>query len=410
MSWIEKIKDDYIITTGDGEEFRPLWLNATRAKEYNTALFDYPNVAGTKIDRSTRKGTKFNFEIYFQGEDHLDVANAFWQSADDNRPWVILHPFYGSITVHPLDISQDNVQLNVSKFTGSIIETIVDDNPKTTILPADNIALEKENLDAATVELFDEEYTPADAELQLKDISKFFALCAKIADAIKDAQGYLDKFNKAKTAAARAASNVAGAAQKAMSTAQALINAPGQFAAGIKDRIGGLSGQFNTIRANVSRITGRSGKKIYEGQGVAILSAQALAAVSPNPGDYTNRNEVIEVAETLLENYNNFINDLDTLQSDNGGDVGAYIPNPTLIITLNQVISSAVSVLFTTSLNSRQERTIYLEADTDLINLTHRLYGLDPEDNNINELIKNNNWGFNEILEIRKGTKVIYYI
>ncbi len=41
MSWLDKIRQDLIITTGDGVTHTPLYINASKQREYNTSEFEY---------------------------------------------------------------------------------------------------------------------------------------------------------------------------------------------------------------------------------------------------------------------------------------------------------------------------------------------------------------------------------
>ena len=44
MSWIERIKNDIIITTGDGKVYTPLYSIGGKTVEYNIAEFNFPNI------------------------------------------------------------------------------------------------------------------------------------------------------------------------------------------------------------------------------------------------------------------------------------------------------------------------------------------------------------------------------
>jgi hypothetical protein len=66
--------------------------------------------------------------------------------------------------------------------------------------------------------------------------------------------------------------------------------------------------------------------------------------------------------------------------------------------------------LYAIGLNAKQERTYITTEDSDFITLAHKFYGLDFDDNTIDELIENNNLGLNGILNIDKGTEILYYI
>ena len=90
MSWIEKINSGIVITCGDGKRYEPHYILAEKSVEYNVAEFDFVNIEGTLVKRSKPRGRRFPIELLFQGDNHLDVADAFEMSAKDDRPWNIV--------------------------------------------------------------------------------------------------------------------------------------------------------------------------------------------------------------------------------------------------------------------------------------------------------------------------------
>ena len=90
MSWVEKVKRVFAITTGDGKRFEfDAWMNPTKELPFNVSPFDYVNVPGTDVTRKKPKGRIFNIEVYLQGEDNLDKSEAFEASAKDSRYWTV---------------------------------------------------------------------------------------------------------------------------------------------------------------------------------------------------------------------------------------------------------------------------------------------------------------------------------
>jgi hypothetical protein len=406
MSWLDKIQSDFIITTGDGKQFKVLWMNATKQVEYNVAEFEFPNLEGTLVWRGKPKGRRYNLEIFFQGENHIDNSKAFEISAADNRPWTIAHPLYGNMIVQPIVLSFDNTQMNVTKITGQVVETITQDNPITTVNPIDNIRLDKENLDISFTNSLTS--TPSSQDIQnIKAANKSnYNISVPIIKVPEEAEAYFNLYNAANSAI----TNAVASPLIAMQAVQAFYNYPALFTTDVKSRIDLLSSQFNILREGVGSINTQSGKQTYQIQGGAIISSQAIAAATPQPGNYTNMKSVLLIMETILKDYNNFLIDIDSLQTPNGGNVDSFIPDPDAIIGLGQMINYTITSLFNIALNSKQERTIILEDDSNIILLTHRLYGLDPFDNNIDELISNNDFGIDDMLIIRKGTPIVYYI
>jgi hypothetical protein len=151
-------------------------------------------------------------------------------------------------------------------------------------------------------------------------------------------------------------------------------------------------------------------KQLYQNMAGSIISSIAIAAVSPFTGDYKNNREVYNIIDDLVNTFNNYLEDLDLLQTDNGGMVTSFVPDPASLVNLSQVMSLTIGSLFSIAFNARKEKTLLCEKDTNIILLTHRFYGLDADDNNMLEFVNNNNFSLNELLIIRKGRKIVYYV
>lgn len=406
MSWIEQIDNDLIITTGEGTRFTPSWLNASFSVEYNVAQFEFPGLRGSLVKRGTPIGRKYNLELYFEGENHLETSSRFEIAARDNRPWTLEHPFYGLLIVQPASLNFDNTGYNVSKITGVVTETITEDNPKSIPDPVDAIKLNKELLDETFITTFTEQPTAIDINTMAANNQKNYTQGVKIIELPEEAEAYFNAFNAAKTAI-----NTATASPLlAMRAAMTLITYPALFTADVKNRVNQLVGQFNTLHDSLANIFEVSSKQIFQNHAGTNISAMCLAAATPLDGNYTNNKSVFEIIELILNSYETYLSDLDVLQTPTGFELNSFIPDADSITALNSLVNLTVSNLYNIALGARSERSIITEYDTNIIILTHRFYGLDPEDRNIDELIENNNIGLNRLLQIKKGTKIVYYI
>jgi hypothetical protein len=406
MSWLDLIQNDLVITTGDGKQFTPSWLNATKVKEFNIAEFEFPNVDGTLVKRGRPLGRKYNLELYFQGDDHLDQADDFDFSSNDNRPWKINHPFYGNLIVQPISLSFDNTEFNVTKITGTVIETIDDTNPITTINPVDEIATLKVSLDTA----FSDQLIapmPADVATTVYNNKRNFNLTVPIIKIPKEFEEYNQLFNQA-----NAAVNTALVYPKtAVTLMLAFITKPATFTVNLQTKINTLNQQFQNLGANIAGLQTKSAKQLYQTFAGSVISAILYGSSLPlQAGEILTANQVLAIIDQVIATYNQYITNLDLLQSPNGGSPLYFIPDMGSQIALNYLFNTAVSNLFRIMLASKQERVLIVEYDTNIILLTHRLYGLDPFDNNIEELLLENDLGLNGILQIKKNTKIKYYI
>lgn len=407
MSWVDSINDKLIITTGDGKQYTPFWKNASKVLEFNMAEFNFVEVEGSLVKRYKRKGLKFNFEIYFSGNDNLEVANAFEQSTYDSRPWDISHPIYGKITVQPSALSFDYIKNNVTTITGTLMETITDDNPKSTIIPIDKISADKLELDGASSRSFYNgvrSFTIGERRSFLEIEDGYYNEAAMQITETSESEQFINLYNSAQSAILDVTLDPLLAVQKT----QEFINyPPGLLSNSVTGRLNLLKNQFTNL--SIANLLTKNQKELYQMQAGSYIANMATAAANPQPGNYGTRTQVFNVIGFLLTYYNQFILNLDTLQTATGGVPTSYIPDANTLMRLNDLVNYTISNLFNIALNSKQERSIYVEDDTNVIILAHRFYGLEDE-STIQTIIDNNDIGLFELLGIKKGRRIIYYV
>jgi hypothetical protein len=408
MSWVERIQNDLVITTGDGQQYRPQWMNAQKAQEFNIAEFEFIDVAGTLVNRSQPKANRYSLEIHFRGEDNLDERDAFQASSADPRAWVISHPFYGQITCQPISLSFDNSLYNLTTVTGTVVETITLSGPVVTANPVDKIAADKDAVDLAIAAAFAVGPAPGTDEItSLTDSTQTaYTQGSAAVKTTEDNEAYFNLFNEATAAIGAATSDPL----LAMRATQALLNYPAQFSDNVTTRLNTLQDQFDKLSETLSNYDTPSLKIGYEGQASAIIGAMTVAASTPATGNYFNRGQVLIVINQLISVYNNYVIYIDSLQSTNGGSPSSYIPNSLGLQNLSDLVKYTVSVLFTIAQGAKQERSIVLEYDSNALLLTHRFYGLNDTGTNFDIFTDTNNIGINEILQIKKGRVILYYV
>lgn len=410
MSWIEKIQDQMVIITGDQKQFEPQWLNANLAKEYNIASFNFIDISGTLVHRRQPKGRTYRLEIYFQGDDHLDVARDFERSADDPRRWTIRHPLYGDLTVHPANLLFDNSQMNVSKITGVILETIDDVNPQALIVPEDKIIQDKIDTDEVTAA----SYVNSNTEPEVKDLAlmndsldQWEVFTGSAIDDDEEAETFRNKVSRARSDI----TNAVGEPLAAIRSMQEVINFPSQISATVQLRLRTLLNEFQALVDGISVVTRRADKFLFENNAGGMITAMTVAVATPqSPDDYGNKPKVIETIDIILDAYDLYLVTLDIIQTDDSDELDSYVPDNQAMQLISSLVNFSLSNLFIIALNAKQERSIILEEDSNLINLAHRFYSLDLEDENIDELILNNNIGISEHLIVKKGRIIRYYV
>tara|TARA_R110001599_G_scaffold134122_2_gene311836 strand:- start:868 stop:2154 length:1287 start_codon:yes stop_codon:yes gene_type:complete len=428
MSWREKVAGQLTIKCGDGREYSPLYLNASKAVAYNLTQFNFPHINGTFVSRKSAQGQKYPVELYFQGANHLDVAQEFEISARDSRPWTVSHPYYGEIKVHPVALNFDNTEHNVSKVTGTLLETIEKVRPSNSLSMVDAIVEAKVEADEAIAAVYEAE-TPTASGLETF---------------IGNVQAAYDQANRYAGQAGAEYNNAMRTARSAVSTTQSVLGAPAallqtairttadsiQFVQSFPaDFVANIEDRYTALGSQLSRLTNllepgsmsNEEKGQYALQAGTIVTTMTTATVQKTiinaegeletvPQEFASASEALSSVEFILTNYNNFVEAMDELQSENGGSPESFIPNMAAMTAIENSANLTVSNLFSIALNSQQERTLILEADSSAINLTHRFYGMDSEDLNLERFIQTNNLSLNQYLLIDQGTVVIYYV
>lgn len=407
MSWLSRVSTGMRITTGDGNVYKPKWKNASRAKEYNTSEFDFPDVPGTLVYRTTPRAYRYNLEFYFSGENHLEDATAFLISADDPRPWKISHPKYGSLTVHPLQIAQDDGDDNVSKFTVPCLETILDIKPVFSLDPVSaiiSLKLKVNSTMSGSIVANVKKFSVANVNTMKRDINTFYTTGKLLKMLQEQAQAYFNAYHTA--------SNLLNSALiaplAAVNAMQDVLNYPATFSESVRNRVLMFVSQLEVLGATVSGLTSKSEKNLYEHNGGMLMSSMAHATVLNF--NYNSRMEVLDVMDFLSQAYQDYLNNIDALQDDNESDDTKYVPTIDSQIQLAQLISYTISNLLNIAVNAKTERIIELNADSNVILLAHRFYGLKVDDSTIMDFINQNNIGGNELLQIPKGRRISYFV
>lgn len=401
MTWIDNIETVvFTIITGDNISYTPKWRNATKEVEYNASIFEFVDIEGSLVIRKKAKGRRFELEFYFDGENSIIQGNNFEISARNSKNWTIKHPFYGDFKCQPIALKQDDSTLNVSRFNASVIETITDKYPTYTEIIPDKIEEQLIITNRKQAEAFENSKELDKNELQ-DNVESFDAIFSKIIDSDNE---LLEFKSLVSDAVIEITSNISDANSILLSIQQ-LINYPATIEQTIEVRFKAFKESFDNL---INYYSGN--KNQFEAIAGGIIAAMQLSS-SLNIGDsYETRSKVTLQQDQLSEVYSEYIEFLDSLQTERADSGNSYIPNYLGINALNTIVNLSISNLYNIAFSAKQEREYILESDNNVINLTHRFYGLDKNDVNLNKFISINNIGLNELLNIKQGRKIIYYV
>jgi len=409
MSWKDDIGKDFIIQTGDNVSYTVFANKYSKQLSWNHDVFSFIGIKGQLGKKEEQLARQFPLEFYFQGEDHLEESKRFENSLNNKNPCLVSHPLYGNILCHlfSLTFSNNENELNVTKITGTAIETLtegglLETNPVTAILLS-----QRSILDTGPAEIVDMPIVIADG-VQIKDNMDAIKQTGLTIVTIPDeANQYTNVFNEAITAV-----NVITATPIiAMAQLCNFISMPANFTALVKDRLTFLEYQYEKFLATVTGyVVNPTKKKLFEIQAATCISAMCVAAITPIGTEYKTAKDVLNVANRLADNFNNFITTLDGLQVSQGGINEYYIFSADLYLQLSYCVQLTLSNLILIALSGKQERFVYTTEDSNAIILSHKYYGADLDDVNLHYFCDTNNFTYHQLILIKKGTKIVYYV
>lgn len=403
MSWQDDITTIvFTIITGDGKIWQPKWLNAQKSVEYNSSVFEFVNIEGSLVLRQKRKGLNFDLEFYFDGENAVQTGNDFEFSARNPKPWTIKHPFYGNILCQPVSLKQDNSAYNVSKFSVPVIETISEKYPAPLQIIEDKVSANVAISNEIAVNSL------AGSDLNKTDLKSDVSLFDRTYSKIIQTNDELILFKKLVSESLAEIESSTATSLSILRSIQALIEFPALVEQTINARI-------NTFAETISNLfTSIDGSREsffkYEGLAGLTIGSILLASVTNTNDDYNTRSKIMAIQSRIIAIYNSYLLNLDSLQTDRADSDTSYTPDFDTQNNLNLSVQYAISNLFELAFAAKQEREFVLDKDSNLILLTHRFYGLDADDVNIDKFISINNLSLSEILNIQKGRKIIYYV
>lgn len=406
MSWLDKINTDFKITTGDTAQYYPYWVNANRSRDFNYTEFLFKNVEGSLVDKRLSRGRRYNLEIMFQGEDYLDVSDRFDKSSRNSKAWTIEHPLYGQLVVQPIGMQIDNSQFNVTKITTTIIETIGGKAVNTGVTSPEKIQLQVYQTNEVLTDEFASSVPDPNISILQSMAANVNAAYEAISSQIAVAQDAID-FTNTYNEANSLINNTVFDVSSLIGQIQSLMLAPATFVDTVVNRVLLAQQQFAAIIIPEYSDSPQI-KQLYQNNAAMPVLCMCLASVTQY--DYSNREQVINTIDTVIDTYNAYIDTIDTLQTSTGGDIDSYIPTTDVVLKLSDTVTTTVAELYNIADQSKQQRTVFLTEDMTLVQATHKYFGLSIDDSTITDMIAINNIGRVEYLLLKKNRKITYNV
>jgi len=403
MNWLEQIENvKYSIITGDGEVFYPLWRGATKAREFNTSIFEFIDVHGSLVVRKKPKSDQLDLTFWFQGDNYINEANRFEFSANDPRPWALTHPIYGTRIGQPLSIKRNDENLNIVEFTIPFWETIEESYPISNYSVKDNTRDRHAQIYEACANSYVENNPLKTSDIE--NVSDSVNNMAGEMQFIQNTSTYSEFQNELATAI-DAAFNLVKEPFEAMQKVQNFLDLVSVYEMVVETRLGVYLGIFEQLKTTVVTL---SDKKYFESMGASLIASMALAAVTPLAGDYKLISKIASVTAQIQSVYSQYVQILNNSYVSIYNVNKTFVPNALVQNQLSNLVNATTANLYQMTFEAKRERIISVESDTNLILLVHRYIGLDASDANIEEFKEINNIRFNELFIIKKGREIRY--
>lgn len=447
MSWEDRVTE-LTYESPSGKTFTGIFEDVSKVIAKKTTAFDFPDVDGTFVQDQGKKGRRYPLRWIFSGENYDREADKFDDALEEKGPGVLTHPKYGTFDVVPFgDITRNDKLVsaaNQAVYDITFYETIK------IIFPVSELAAENamkfgfgEATDAAA-SLFDRvlsiisanEITAfiASAKSGLRKIKKTMAKIASATASIERTFNDLaDLVDETITtlvggplliafqlmALIRLPSQTISSIQAKLDAYQNLLNSmiegpSNQFEQGLDSQAGNAFAISNLITSTAVLASIES--TISDGaEAEAAGSIVAVAEITPSE-IFTTRSQTIESIEILDASLTQYIDWSDTNRE---GLVITALPTRKdgtndLIDTgeayqkLLEVFSISQGRLTQIAFTALQERSVILDRDRTFIDFAAEFYG--QLDEQYDFIINSCKLTGAEIIELKKGRRMVYYV
>lgn len=422
MAWEKQIKKRLEVFMGNGERFYPIWEDAVKEITYNTVSFEFPGLEGTLVKRRKVSGREFDIVFHFvttEKEDHLVTSERFEKASKDSRHWHILHPYYGDIRCHPTKLKYDNSKHGITTITGKVLETILGVAPLTLHNYKKTLEIKVEKLGILNISTYVNN-TPDLSSVEIgyinDQLTSYQTNYSKIITEEEDSKNFNNLLSDAKSSLAKYTSDTIFVMNKIQEVAQS----PAKLSANIFDRVRYFSEEIEFTKQSLLGLQyiPYNLKRLYENTVSSLFSAIFLSTANiqsgqnatPNNGVVITSSQILDLIFRIGDIWEDYIQTLDVIQDINNVTGVSFVQDYDLLNELQDLYNDSMANMYRIALESKKEVVINIEEDSNPIILTHRFYGLDEADENLNFFIKTNSLSMREQLMIEKGREIIWYI
>lgn len=447
MSWEDRITEA-VYTSPSGESFTGIFEDVSKKMSKKTTPFDFPDVDGTFVQDLGKKGRRYPMRWIFSGENYDKDADKFDDAIEEKGPGVLQHPLYGTFDVVPFGEITRNDNLvsaaNQAVYDITFYETIKIIFPVSELAAANAMGFGFTEFTESAASLFDQ-------ALSVISANEITAFIASAKAGLRKIKKTMAKIASATASIERTFNDLADLADETITTLVggplliafqllALIRLPSQTISSIQAKLDayqnllnsmiegpsnqfeqGLDSQADNAFAIANLITSSAvlasiESTISDGaEAEAAGSTISVAAIPPSE-IFTTRTQTIEAIESLDASLTQYIGWSDTnrerlvltaLPTRKAGTTD-LIDTGEAYQKLLEVFSISQGRLTQIAFTALQERSVILDRDRTFIDFAAEFYG--QLDEQYDFIIRSNNLTGSEIIELKKGRGMVYYV
>lgn len=427
----------YKSPTGTTIKFQ--YVDVSREFELRGTSFEFPQVNDAYVQRKGFGARKYPLTCYFSGDDCDRIATAFEAALCEPGQGTLNHPIYGTLkNVVPFGTVQRTDALTTA--ANQVVVTVTFWTTTGAVYPNADPATQNEI--ATGIDGFNVEAAQAfNTHMKLGKAALRFGAIATIKGFLKKVSDAMSVVSNSTTAIRREMQDGFDALNFGMDVligqplllAQQVLNlihAPARALAGIESRLDGYGRLITDVVGSPAAKPGESfgsGTSLLQrrdavGNDFHVADLFALSAVSgsilaaatrPAPGapaTFKTRTQAIAAADAIALQVDAVVASRDAGFAALAGiaDVSdSRIDTGESIQALQSIAALAVGFLVQTSFGLQPERTVVIDRDRTILDLSAELY--DQVDEKLDLIIDTNNLSGDEILELKGGRSIVYF-
>lgn len=436
MTWTERIKEA-AYTSPSGTRITFMYEDVSRSQATKTTVFDFTDADGSFVQDLGRSGRRYPMRFIFSGANCDTEADQMEAALSERGQGTLEHPVYGSILVVPVSEINRTDSL-VSAANQAIVEVeLMETNrliyPAPVADVAGTMSILDQLADAAQAAGFDQGMIDSTVSVLSELKADYEAAQNIVAETLGPIADAVDTAQKLFTSIQASINNgldvlIDQPLTLAYQTIQ-LIKTPARIVEQVSARINASANQLSqyaTLSVSSSgsassrvkafgRITAYSTlfstltsvkpetNAVLQNRDLHASSAASSMAVAAVNTSFDRRRDAVSAAEIILDTMDR----LSAWRDENYQSLG-IIDDGSSWQTTQQIMATAAGVLVDQSFDLLNERRIVISSDRSIIDLCFELYG--SVDDILDDFMGDNDFSGDEIIEIKRGREIIYYV